>query len=806
MRHTTTPYHTCRRQRHAGILRLAASNTIKTYLLIFLITYPLHTFASAHTLIGHIATPDGTPLSGCSVILYAAGNDTIPVTGTGSNTSGNYTLQAPTGQYKLRASYIGKTTTWQHIDLTADTAIDTIYMATDPCCTQEVTITACCINYRNDGNIVVNIPGNPFAQNTTPFDMLYKIPGTWGLTIYGKEITRLYINDIEQHIPHDKMAALLKSIDIDLVESIEIIPTDTRNRNMGEGALHITLREPHNNGLYLSAGYTPSVDFGTAFSHDITLNLAARYQKLLSFTTFELSENPIGSSSLHRDLSYNYHNATTRQSSSDSERWDNNILITQSLIYEIDSANSLYANFNAQLQPHEKKWEESKEQFNNTAILYPDSTRTDWLQTQHNYSAYAAYRHLFDRKGSQIEASLHYFRYDHTRRGEQQLFYPDHSHNFAYRNDNKSDAISPAIDASIHLPHNLMLHTGLQYIYTLKNNNHTQQETAIPYYSDPIHSSEHLTTLDANLSGQYGRLHFTAALTLQYIHGNYHYGIRNTPFTYSDFIIAPLAQLQFEENRQKGHVTTLTFTTTPTIPMPAMLNPGIRKRGQYTYFTGNSDLRTSYNYTLQLRQQLFGNLTVSLDATWRPHFLDNTITIGDDRRSVIYSYRNHPYAARYAATLYYNRHLFPFWHINAEATLAYDYYRAHTIGTTRHLSGNIQLANSFNWGNGWTATLLANYRSSQRTPYILYGSGYAISATIGKNFFNNRLTLLLEATDFITDLTDSSTTYLNHYTLQEINDDYLRCFGLSIIYRFGIGNKDIKAHKVTGGNAHLRAM
>ena len=135
MRHTTTPCHTCRRQRHAGTLRLAASNAIKTYLLIFLITYPLHTFASAHTLIGHIATPDGTPLSGCSVILYAAGNDTIPVTGTGSNTSGNYTLQAPTGQYKLRASYIGKTTTWQHIDLTADTAIDTIYMATDPCCT-----------------------------------------------------------------------------------------------------------------------------------------------------------------------------------------------------------------------------------------------------------------------------------------------------------------------------------------------------------------------------------------------------------------------------------------------------------------------------------------------------------------------------------------------------------------------------------------------------------------------------------------------------------------------------------------------
>ena len=171
------------------------------------------------------------------------------------------------------------------------------------------------------------------------------------------------------------------------------------------------MRTPEKDGILISTGYTPSFDFGIPFSHDISLNIAARYKDLLTFTSFDLSENPIGTDQLQRNLSRNYSDGTSRQNTCNSSHWSNDILINQSFIYQIDSVNSLRANFNARLQPHDKKWEESQQTFNNTTILYPDSSRTDWLQTQHNYSAYASYRHLFDRKGSLIEASLHYFRY-----------------------------------------------------------------------------------------------------------------------------------------------------------------------------------------------------------------------------------------------------------------------------------------------------------------------------------------------------------------------------------------------------------
>ena len=807
MRHTTATRHTYH-ERHTGIQFFATTPSITraTALIVIFLLLPIFSFARVCTLSGCIATPDGKPLAGCSVILYAADNDTIPVAGIGSNSSGHYTLQATTGQYKLRASYIGKNTVWQHINLTTDTATDTIYMAANDYHSHEVTITACCIGYRNNGNIVVNIPGNPFALNSTPYEMIYKIPGTWGLTIYGEEITRLYINDIEQQISQEDIATLLKSLDINQVASIEIIPADTQHHNLGKGALRITLRAPCDDGLLISAGYTPSFDFGIPFSHDISLNAAARYKKLFSHTTVNLSINPNGTDQLHRDLSRNYFDGTTRQNSCNSSHWSNNILINQSLIYEIDSTNILQANFNARLQPRDTKWEESKELLNTTPFLYPDSSRTDWLQTQHNYSAYASYRHLFDNKGSKIEASLHYFRHDLTRQKSQQALYPDSLHQFAYRRDKKSDAINPAIDAVIALPYKLILQTGLQYIYTRKNNNHLQHESLLADYNFLHQSSEHFASFHAGLSGQYRRLHFTASLLLQYIHSTSIFGDQGNALTYNDFIAAPMLQLHFDENCEKGYATTLTFTTIPTIPMPDMLQPFTYKIGEYSYFTGNSNLHTAYNYSLKLQQQLFGDLTFILHAHWQPQALDRTISIANDGRSIIYSYQNYGKAAQYSTSLLYNRSLFPCWHIKAEATLTHSRYDSHSIGSVCHLSGNIQLTNSCSWGNGWTASLYASYRSSQRTLYTLYGSGYGVSGTIGKSFFNDRLSLRLEATDFITDFTDSSTTYLNHYTLQEINDNNRRSFGLNIVYRFGIGNKEIKGCEVIDGNADLRAM
>ena len=71
--------------------------------------------AQAYTLQGVIASAGNIPLPGASVVIFAAGNDSVPVAGTSCNEQGAYLLQADGGTYRLRASFIGMKTAWHDV-------------------------------------------------------------------------------------------------------------------------------------------------------------------------------------------------------------------------------------------------------------------------------------------------------------------------------------------------------------------------------------------------------------------------------------------------------------------------------------------------------------------------------------------------------------------------------------------------------------------------------------------------------------------------------------------------------------------
>ena len=141
--------------------------------------------ASAYTLQGTVVTTDQSPMPGASVVLFTTDNDSIPVTGTSCNEQGAYLLQADGGSYRLRASFIGMKTAWRDVTLSQDTRLDTIVMQTDTLLTQEVTVTAHFVKHAPN-SITISMQGNPIARNSTAYDMLYKLPGMYGLTIYGR--------------------------------------------------------------------------------------------------------------------------------------------------------------------------------------------------------------------------------------------------------------------------------------------------------------------------------------------------------------------------------------------------------------------------------------------------------------------------------------------------------------------------------------------------------------------------------------------------------------------------------------------
>ena len=165
--------------------------------------------AQAYTLQGVIASAGNIPLPGASVVIFAAGNDSVPVAGTSSNEKGLYSLQADCGSYRLRASFLGYKTVWREVKIAADTRLDTIVMPVDTIQAKEVTVTAHFIKHEPN-SITIAMQGNPLARNSSAYDMLYKLPGTYGLSIYGRAVSKIYIDD--QEVASDIATSMLQSM------------------------------------------------------------------------------------------------------------------------------------------------------------------------------------------------------------------------------------------------------------------------------------------------------------------------------------------------------------------------------------------------------------------------------------------------------------------------------------------------------------------------------------------------------------------------------------------------------------------
>ncbi len=83
--------------------------------------------AMPYTVQGIVYSSDNSPLTGCSVVLFSNGNDSVPVTGTCCNEQGVFSLQAEQGEYRLRASFIGMSPVSRTLLLDSDLTCDTIW-------------------------------------------------------------------------------------------------------------------------------------------------------------------------------------------------------------------------------------------------------------------------------------------------------------------------------------------------------------------------------------------------------------------------------------------------------------------------------------------------------------------------------------------------------------------------------------------------------------------------------------------------------------------------------------------------------
>jgi iron complex outermembrane receptor protein len=171
------------------------------------------------------------PVPFASVALLAMPDSTI-VKGTLTDEAGNYSIEKiPAGHYHLRVSAVG-----YDKNTSADIPIDSIRgnmpinieLKSSSHTLDGVSVSAVkrMIEVRN-GNVILNVEDSPLAQGNSVFDLLSKLPGVSiennAIHLQGKAGVIVMMDGKPQTVSGDALLNLLKSMNADLIKSIEIL-------------------------------------------------------------------------------------------------------------------------------------------------------------------------------------------------------------------------------------------------------------------------------------------------------------------------------------------------------------------------------------------------------------------------------------------------------------------------------------------------------------------------------------------------------------------------------------------------------
>ncbi len=636
------------------------------------------------------------------MVLHA---DSMLVTGTSTNEEGRFTLQAAPGRYKLQASFIGMKTVYRPIDIVGETTTDTIFMDIDPQQAEKVTVTVQFIEHRPNSTTIL-MQGNPIAGNSTAWDMLYKLPGMYGLSIYGREVSKIFIDG--QEVNADIAASMLKSMKASDVESFELIPiADVEYGATTQGSiLRIKLHKRKDAGANINLGI-----FGTMVKQYISpggfLYALAQWKKVESVTSFEYSNNR--SNPTYTQSTYTYNDGTHLNKRNETVAGKNrqNLSVYQSLTYNISKSHSIGGRFSFQWNPLEWNASHTTYSDNTTSLRFPVAEADSSAFFFRAYSAYLFYKWSIDEKGSYLKADCELFSANQNTISETgSRFDNDSTEQWINTTPANQTYFYPHIQLNKSFNNNLRLLAGLKYQHTRGDLNTIEASTismhnvpvATATSESPYNFKENLYSAYVRLSGGlFGdRLLYQVGANVQHIDTWHNFAGDGTAPEFHSTGIFPSATLQYSINSQKGFFTTLNYSPYTSYPTGYTLTPVQRRLSTYSYYQGNPNLKAPYNHRLQLQQTLWNNLTITLSSTWVVNPIASSYTIGADRQTIYWTPENFGSYNTYRMGAYFNKMLLPWLYINTNGAVWCSHENSPQYGKHTYWNGSIEfLANVY---------------------------------------------------------------------------------------------------------------
>jgi hypothetical protein len=203
---------------------------MKSFLSAVFICYCSFAF-SQQRLSGTITDSLGAPVPFAPMAILSLPDSTI-IKGTMSDETGNYSMdKLQTGYYLLKISAVGyeeKIIGNIVIDSSSNTKPLSIKLRNFSHTLDGVSVSAIkrVVEIKN-GNVIVTVEDSPLAQGNSVFDLLARLPGVSiennTIRLQGKEGVIVLIDDRPQTVSGDALLNLLKSMNADLIKSVEIL-------------------------------------------------------------------------------------------------------------------------------------------------------------------------------------------------------------------------------------------------------------------------------------------------------------------------------------------------------------------------------------------------------------------------------------------------------------------------------------------------------------------------------------------------------------------------------------------------------
>ncbi|MGN6638881.1 MAG: TonB-dependent receptor domain-containing protein [Mucilaginibacter sp.] len=773
---------------------------------------------SAHVS-GSLLDEQGKPMMFATTSLLNAKDSTI-VKGAISNEAGVYTFDhIRSGSYIIKATTIGyqKAVSKPFVVASGSKDVTIPQMKMQPAAhsLSAVSVTAAkpLIEHQID-RTVVNVANSVLAAGNSAMDILERAPGVSvdkddNISLKGKQGVTVMINDKLTYLTTAQLATLLRSMDGNTIQSIELItnPSAKYDAAGNSGIINIKLKKNKQTGtngsIMVGAGY------GEYGKDNETLQLNHKDGKLNIFGSFSHNDNKRkqeinikrSTDSLGTKTYFNQYSPFLESDHNNSYRIGAD--------YDMSEKNTIGFVINGYFNTED-------DSIDDWTYIGPNYTKVDSSlntasaihQTYNNIALNLNDTYKIDTLGQQISADvdLSRFRNDSKAQYITNYYLPDGSPKRANgflgnHTPTTIDIQTAKVDYTNPLTKSFKMEAGFKYS-NVKTDNDLMQSTieggAYPSVNHFIYD-EKISAGYINFNKDFKGTSVQAGLRAEYTQSNATGDSLNVtqviPRHYLDFFPSVFINHTINDKNEIG----LSYSRRIDRPQYDNLNPFVYHLDPYTYQKGNPYLQPQYTNNFEFNYTYNKNITLSLGYSHTTDVITEIPGTDPATKESFVTQGNLQAENAYNANLFAPYTIAKWWEGNVNVTGFYLGFKSNGLEGADLDRGqfayNIRTTQTFTPVAGWKAELTGNYQSALTYALFYVKPQYSVDGGISHSFANKKANIKFSVSDiFNTRRNDVTSNYAsNDLDIRQKRET--RIARLTFTYNFGSTKFKAREHE-----------